>query len=71
MTMANDCVGEGPVGSRRLRLGMIGGGQGASSAASTASRPGAKPRRLRPSSTLRASRRPKAAVRVATMRARR
>lgn len=29
MTMANDGVGEGPVGSRRLRLGMIGGGQGA------------------------------------------
>ncbi len=27
--MANDGVGEGPVGSRRLRLGMIGGGQGA------------------------------------------
>ena len=27
--MANDGIGEGPVGSRRLRLGMVGGGQGA------------------------------------------
>jgi predicted dehydrogenase len=27
--MATDGIGEGPVGSRRLRLGMVGGGQGA------------------------------------------